>query len=564
MAIDSTGDIYLDTLVDYLSIHPQVLVHALVSLKDHGQGLSSNLAKRQHPSEGATKPLGSTLLEEARDIAHEWSRTVQQPPSSDGSITRTQRRTDAFLLKLRGSASQRGEVHAHTAGEGAAAAITSLAPLLAHIHQTAGGVPTKWTEAYSQCLPRALAAAAPAEGVGPSARPSYAHWAQLRVSNAAIQQLLRPLSQFVVEPLEKELMFHFSAGRPTAPVNEPQHFFNFLLEALEVKLPAKVAPFAGQAGGTFVLPLAQVMLTTTANTLFVDTYGWTWGPQTNTADTNFSVHTVNCILDFLNRTHGRVDTESLALLAAQLLYPEVVHVFLAAGAATAAAALASGPQVMWRRPLLSDAATTTHPSSQVRCFLLSTRHLLRSVEFQLRRLMNSVFAIDNSLPPLFWGHVVQPSLGAFLAATQVALPEQVQSWADLQMVSEVAAAMSAVVTAVEGWLQILLPESATRHSDAVDEVMLRHDRLIGHCCREARNFTNDMCEGTVGDPLTQFVELESFLAYSGAVECGPVWVSVAAVIKDAVGEHLAPKERNALCAFLNSMNLVKTAELIQS
>lgn len=570
---NDTDGVYFASLVDYLSAYPRASLGSVMALLKTGDQkkqvqqestLSSN--SRLGPAacgKGGHRKQAWPLEKDELALIEAW-RSVFADGVPHPALADVTRRTELFsqaalTLSAEGGGSQ---------PQGAAAIGRVMKPLLERLHQEGlGSSRTPATvlaasspfqperaagpeglhplfSAYGRLLPQALAVAAQeATGVGAalveglsSDRGTAAEreerraalylwlWRQsalnpgyLERRNEVVRDLLAPYVATVVQPLEKQLRFHFQPGSDTAKKHEPQHFFSFLAELLTTRLReahmaavGAAATIAGQAGpaALSLLTFGQVALCATATVTFQETYQWTTTSPSLTA-TVFTVHVLNSLFDFVAAHEAHVAREALVLVVRHIAFRSAVDVFLDAAAATAAEAFASAPRVLWRRVLLCEAARGPHKDGLMtvpRAGVLFTRtvRLVRCLESLVRRLSGTLLLADpQTWRAAVWARPVAASLGTFLDAVQDALLasegdiEGEQGWVLLCLRFEMMESLHLVAAAAEDWLGLLLGDgpatpAARVSAEALDELILLRDRTVRSAAATSRRLLSSL------------------------------------------------------------------------
>ncbi|ORC88038.1 uncharacterized protein TM35_000192820 [Trypanosoma theileri] len=243
------------------------------------------------------------------------------------------------------------------------------------------------------------------------AETEFIIWLRRYEWNVELSTLLQPFMKSEVEPLEKELAFHFQDGKKTARRDQPQHFFSFLLQMYE-----QYTMNTSTHGWTLVttmghdvlnlVALGSVRLASTAASVFCNAYDWFEG-SAFLAEKDFTVHVVNSFIDFLSRAEGRIHKSSQLLLADIILFPTAFHIFLDSARVTAEKSFATGSRVLWRLEFL---AVETPDAFNTYC---GTHHMLRCLEAIVRRL-SVVFTLLPSYAVSLWERTIIPSLSSFL------------------------------------------------------------------------------------------------------------------------------------------------------
>lgn len=417
--------------------------------------------------------------------------------------------------------------------------------------------------------------------------------------------LLGPYVVAVVEPLEKELCFHFQWGKSTAKLHEPQHFFGFLGELLttrmydEVRASAEGGEAAGDLavagasdGAVSLLALGQVGLCTTAAAVYRETYQWS-PTSPLLASPVFPVHALNALFDFIATHEARVAHEALLLLTRHVAFPAAVLRFLDAAVSAAAEAFASAPEALWRRALLQSGEGDGRergglpevPNGGV--FLTKTVRLVRCVEALVRRLSSTLLLADpQTWRGPVWARLVAATLSAFLSAVQsassVGEAEEavggVGPWLILCEWFELVESLHFVAAAAEDWVGLLFgdgPGAAASRvtSEALDELLLLRDRLTRAAAERARALLAALAGEGGGLGLVRGLRgLEAFLRF---MEEGPTAVVATTasssakpvletVLRKGVVESFTAEQRATVRAYLVHYHLTLASDLFLS
>nr|CCC90782.1 conserved hypothetical protein [Trypanosoma congolense IL3000] len=308
-----------------------------------------------------------------------------------------------------------------------------------------------------------------------------------------LRNLLLPFVREEVEPLEKELVYHFQDGRSTARRVEAQHFFSFLVQ-LYTRFLGNLGTHGWVTSGVAeregigtLTTLGSVALASTAVSVFRATYGWR-DDSDYLLERDFVVHTVNCIIDFLSMSSGVVHRIAQSLISECLLVPVVFRDYLDTARATIDRAFATGPEVLWRRQFLADTTWCTVPST---AFGLAqgTCHMLRCLEAILRRLM-IVFGLLPASASLAWNHTVAPSLEMFVLSIEDAKEKASFGESNVEAITasvELLDAVEAVCRLGEEWRDCL-----SKFCEAKDMVLTPLEKIA--CQRDA--IRHDVAQST--------------------------------------------------------------------
>jgi hypothetical protein len=516
----SSDDGLLDAILDKLTINPRAgLSTALTEVDQMRAARTTGTRKEQHQTE--------QQQQRAADLQKKWTHVTNSahlPVDGGASVDALTTETALFLGSVSGTTEKTAvydgwrvlspdpPLPSHSPG----LVTTALLPLLSHLSP-----PTSESErgkastesmhalrrAYLLLLPHALRAAATTTTAGggeqrtlnlaspATGETDAAAWYCRCSDDPVVQELFAPYIAATVNPLERELRYHFSAGRDTAAIHEPQHFFSFLLDCVERQQDSHKNVWAAvlvekmglpPSSSAFLSPMAhssslllllscvgQLALVATAVVVFQSSYGWhSRSPLWRCTD--FVVVTVNAVLDFVARAEGRLCSAAIKLLLEHLLVEDVAVAYARAGVAMADAALQNGTARLWRRSFL------THNSPQPRFPLYTcSMHMVRALEAFLRRLMSTLVVVDASTyAALMWHTTVEPVLSHFLEVVETDAVEAldsaegrgehkescpsagVSSWDTVLTLQWCVASVQIVAAAAEDWLG-MLRESAS-------------------------------------------------------------------------------------------------------
>ncbi|CBH11544.1 hypothetical protein, conserved [Trypanosoma brucei gambiense DAL972] len=273
-----------------------------------------------------------------------------------------------------------------------------------------------------------------------------------------LYDILLPFIQKEVEPLEKELVYHFQEGKNTARREEPQHFFLFL-QQIYTRLvnDARAHGWAPegigeQDGVNTLIALGSAALAATAVSVFRSAYGW-HEESGYLSVKDFTIHGVNCLVDFLTKSGGIVHLGAQAGIVERLISPDIFCTYADAARSFVCKAFASGHQVLWRLEFLTNSPTLTDQTATLKA-VRGTYHMLRCLEAILRRLA-VVFALLPACVIITWNSVVVPSLVMFMQHLEDAKEEAAslcETRAELIITSfHLLDSVQAVCSAAEEW-----------------------------------------------------------------------------------------------------------------
>ncbi|EKG06970.1 hypothetical protein TCSYLVIO_001903 [Trypanosoma cruzi] len=265
-----------------------------------------------------------------------------------------------------------------------------------------------------------------------------------------LEELLSPFLQCEVEPLAKELAFHFQQGMKTARREEPQHFFSFLLQLYErynadVRTHGWTSPNMKAQDSISLLALGSVSLAFIAVSVFRGVYGWCEGSQF-LASRDFTVHGVNSFIEFLDRARGIIHGGAQLLLAESIFFHSAFCVFLETAKVAAERSFTTGARALWRQEFLAmDPPRAFHT-------VCGAYHMLRCLEAVVRRL-GVVFSLLPTYAVSLWERTITPCLSTFVCVCEAA-KESCDSNLDAVMVSlEVLSCAHAMHSAAEEWME---------------------------------------------------------------------------------------------------------------
>ncbi|KPI85564.1 hypothetical protein ABL78_5371 [Leptomonas seymouri] len=613
----SSEDGLLDALLDHLTIDPSADLSSVLARVEQLRAAHNTGAKlKQRQTE--------QQQQHSADLRKKWADIIKTVPPDDRAVDALSSECTQYFLGLANSAD-----HAMTRSAWRALravpppvhapglATSTLLPLLSHLSQESssseGGsdvnIAAKQTlrRAYLLLLPSALRAAVPSASSTTEASRLSAQvvsetdavaWYSQYTSSPVVRELLSPYLSVTVEPLEKELRYHFSAGRATAAIHEPQHFFSFLSECVERQQHTHRCTWmdaaSSQAATAAQRPspppsilhlldhLGQLSLSAAAVVTFQNCYGWR--PQSQQwRCREYVVVTINAILDFVARTEGRLCREALELLLKHLLVEEVALCYAHAGVEMAKAALQNGTARMWRRSFLMH---NTH-SVQLPLYTCSL-HMVRALEAFLRRLLSTLFVVESTYAALLWHKTVEPVLSHFLRVVEAQAVEALDSaegenhheghgsWNTAWMLQWCVASVQVVATAAEDWLGMLResvtvsscsPASLEPTSDALDGLALFRDQLARRAAEQAKALTRQLCTHKPGDSAKAASLLHSlnvFLQQMEMLPVGPSRYVMQAVIQGVLLECLSREQQDGLAAFASRSGLSYVARLLPS
>ncbi|RNF00845.1 uncharacterized protein Tco025E_08725 [Trypanosoma conorhini] len=309
-----------------------------------------------------------------------------------------------------------------------------------------------------------------------------------------LDELLRPFLRAEVEPLAKELSFHFKPGKKTARREEPQHFFSFLLQlyerySLDTRAHGWVSPKLEAQDSVSLRALGGVSLASIAVAVFRGVYGWYEGSKFLVAR-DFTVHGVNSFVDFLDRVGGTLHGGAQLLLAESILFPSVFRVFLETARLAAERAFTTGARALWRQEFLA--------MEPLRAFtaVCGARHMLRCLEAVVRRL-TVVFSLIPAYAVSLWERTVTPCLSTFVRGLE-ATSESSKSTVDAVAVSlEVLVCVQAMYSAAEEWREqcCVACTGVEIAVSPLERLGLWRDELIRRTTHDINNFLTRLFAG---------------------------------------------------------------------
>lgn len=494
-----------------------------------------------------------------------------------------------------------------------------VTPLLDHLLQAIDSPPSPQTrqlrEFYGQLVPVVLQTMAQTGSLPLSMSRSSTLYAWLgeMASNVYLQQLLHPYIEVVVLPLEKELGYHFRAGRETAELHEPQHFFCYLanqfqrlraatLEGWLVAVPDVLEESSSSAAAISLLTLGQSILASTAAAIFRECYGW-WPHTPLLKSQEYVVVVVNALLDCLQQAEGPVCKAALRLLAQHMLHDGVLAMYMKAASGVAITAFENGPAFFWRRSFLDLSASASPP----RPLYLGSLHMVRAIEAFLRRLGSTLLLIgpvdvsqhhSASHPVcMLWKWTIEPALSAFLVKTKSEIDhihgaapgeEADGHWSSVLALQECVLSLHTVVNAAEDWLNILqdmlndrqeLGEEANDradgsdeashsillYSDALDELTLLRDQMSRRSVELSKHFIKQICAARLGRCVVAqqlLYSLEECLVALNQFPDGSSRYTLLSTMSTAFRAALPPENLAALSAHVEKCRLPQLAKLL--
>lgn len=582
-------DAFLDAVVDAFTAAPTAALPAVLAAVSraeaaHTTGARAEQRRATQQRAGAAQLRGEWAAAVAAAASHTASPTPVPP--LDALISKSA----VYLETLTAGAADRGDApHASpplqtvpTPPQLAAEALAPLTAALTHPHSARdGAVRTLLQHAYVHLLPSLLhtaAAASPLQLYALLRHPSGAAAAAPAV--AAVPSLLAPYRAATSAPLERELRFHFAAGRATAAVHEPQHFFAFLQTCLEGRLRTAASEWAAAAAPSspaeaslrLLRSVSEIEVCATAAAVFVECYGWRPGsPLLRLRE--YVLVTVNAVLDFVVAVEGRVHHEAVQLLCDHLLPESVLEAFAESGAAVAAAALHDGATRLWRRAFLVE-GTGRAAFPLYACSL----HVVRALEAFTRRLLPSLLPVRATAGALVWSRTVKPSLSAFLSAAEAAVPPSTgddaaaASWHDVLTLQWCVACAQVVAAAAEDWLGTLregaapAPASPAAGSDALDGLVLFRDALVRRAADQAKRLTRRLCTRRAGHGAQAALLLreaeDAFGGMEALPEGTPTLYVVPDVVRGVLGSDLTAEQRAEMLSYARRAGLPRVAALL--
>ncbi|KAK7194793.1 hypothetical protein NESM_000399700 [Novymonas esmeraldas] len=524
-SLPSREDDLLDAVLDEFTAHPRIGLVAVLARVEGARVAESKVVR-----------VGRRQAEQREELAAQlcvdWAAVIgaHAPASADDELVT---RTAVYLEELAHTAERDGTAPLRAGAYSpsssppppsspAALAARALSPLTAALAHSActdddDDAARSLRCAYVHLLPSLASLLVPRSPRAASATASVMSLYAQHTVDGAVRDLLSPYTAAAVAPLERELRYHFSAGRSTAAAHEPQHFFAFLLDCFarqrsvaaalwsEAAAAAVTSPHGGSGGSSSAAlhtlqSVGAVLLSATAAAVFQDGYGWhAASPLRHHRE--YVVVTVNAVLDFLAAAEGRLCSEALQVLARHLLADDVLHVYTAAACDVATAALHDGATRLWRRAFLMEGdRCASHP--------LYTRslHLVRSLEAFQRRLQNSLLLVNGAWAGLVWRRTVVPALSVFLGEVEAQVPPvegdatATASWDRVLSMQWCVASVQVVTAAAEDWLGMLRESTAAApahdalsQSEVVDGLTLFRDQLTRRAAEEARVLAKQLC-----------------------------------------------------------------------
>ncbi|KAG5505039.1 hypothetical protein JKF63_04486 [Porcisia hertigi] len=608
----SHEDSFLDAILDELTVNPYTDLPTALARVEHVQTAESKVERVEQRKAELQEERAARLRCEWASVTNDRCDTSKNGLQSCASLDALTTRSSAYLDSLVCATNREVFTSSRSALgiSGSPASLTSfklaaeaLSPLISALSRPPDGddhVTSALRSAYVRLLPYILAVAPPP--ATPSTTPScpvssattvagaacggpesVQLWYALHTGDSSVRALLSPYMNSVVGPLERELRFHFSVGRETAVVHEPQHFFAFLIDCYQRQqsitreqwATSTLDDSASDAALRLLQWVSQVVLSATAVVVFQDCYGWRpSSPLLRHKD--YVVVTVNAVLDFVASAEGRVCRGAVQLLAGHMLWKEVLQLYAECGADMAVAALRDGTVRLWRRSFLMEGASRAS-------FPLYTRSLslVRSLEAFQRRLLNSLLVLRGSWAEVVWRSAVEPTLSVFLSIMEQqgapALSDAAAvSWDSVLSLQWCVASVQVVAAAAEDWFGMLRESCAATASTAsspspsqsepLDALMLFRDQLARCSAERAQHLIRQICThhpGYAAQAARLLHGAEEFLQH---LERLPDGASTGYILQDVMQntlqKGLSLEHRDELLAYANKCGLRHFAQLL--
>ncbi|KAG5479700.1 hypothetical protein CUR178_03463 [Leishmania enriettii] len=604
---------FLDAILDELTVNPYRDLPTVLARVELAQTAESNVELMKQREAEQKEERASRLRDEWASVTEHPSAASRAGLQRFASLETLTKRTSAFLESLvytadcegvasrRGASKTLGRLLSSELTKLAAEALSPLTSALSCSHLDDDHAVSLLRSAYIRLLPYILAVAAPlatsptttlslatsattvaltACGGSESALPWYA----AHTSDTAVRDLLSPYMSSAVEPLERELRFHFSAGCDTAVVHEPQHFFSFLTECFQRQQRIAAEQWAtstsqdreGEAALRLVESLSQLVLSATAVVVFQECYNWR--PYSALLrHKEYVVVVVNAVLDFAASAEGHICRDAVQLLVGHLLAVEVLRLYAQCGADMAVSALHDGTARLWRRSFLMEGTSRT-------LFPLYTcsLHFVRSLEAFQRRLHNSLLLLRGFWAELVWRISVETALSMFLDIVEkqslLAMSDAAEaSWESVLSLLWYVASVQVVTAAAEDWLGMLRESCAAMASTAsspsslsnpepLDALMLFRDHLARRSAEQAQLLTRQLCTHQPGD-AAQAARLlhgaEEFLKRMGELPDGTsTRYIVQSLMQGVLQKDLSPEHKAELLSYAKLCGLPHFAQLL--
>lgn len=436
-------------------------------------------------------------------------------------------------------------------------ATLALSPLLAFLLRV-GGVSEERLLGARGFYARAVSSLLRAHSLGAGAREEGVAWLRRHDWGEVLPELLRPFLQCEVEPLAKELAFHFQDGKKTARREEPQHFFSFLFQLYErydrdTRAHGWVRRKSEGQDSTGLTALGSVALASTAISLFRGVYGWHEGSRLLRAN-DFAVHGVNSFVDFLGRARGVAHEGALLLFAENILLPSALRVFFETARVTAERAFVSGARALWRREFLVAVSPRAFAT------VCGTQHMLRCLEALVRRLA-VVFTLFPSCALNLWERTIVPCMSLFLDALDTA-KESCDAQLDVVVLFlELIDCAHVMHSAAEGWMEQCGGAEIT--AAPLDRLALWRDELTRETARDVKSFLSARLFGAAGTTEQDLCAWEAMLC---VLERGkvPAHVIVYEDMKLTLAQLTTTEQREQLRDYCKMRGMEAICTILQS
>ncbi|RNF00702.1 hypothetical protein TraAM80_07434 [Trypanosoma rangeli] len=319
-------------------------------------------------------------------------------------------------------------------------------------------------------------------------------WLRRHDWGTELDKLLRPFLVSEVEPLAKELAFHFKEGKKTARREESQHFFSFLLQlyerySIDTRAHGWVSPRLNAHDPVSLIALGGVSLASIAVSVFCSVYGWYEGSKFLAAR-DFTVHGVNCFTDFLDRARGVLHSGAQLLLAESILFPSVFCIFLETARVTAERAFTTGARALWRREFLAVESLRAFTT------VCGSHHMLRCLEAVIRRLA-VVFSLLPTYAVSLWERTIAPCLSAFVARLEATIESSKSTLVVIEVSLEVLICVHAMYSAAEEWQEQCcgVRNGVEITLEPLERLGLWRDELIRRITHDINNFLTRLFAG---------------------------------------------------------------------
>ncbi|CCW62007.1 unnamed protein product [Phytomonas sp. EM1] len=587
--LDGADNATLALIMDYITAYPDMpfdVAYELAGLKRKNLTATAEIG---HYSNSEQKNMGAvaTGAEESKELEalkHGWKAFVASGSTNDAlkDIISQTKAFQANHIETRASPKR----SSHRQEKKLLAMLDVLHPLLGSLHNRSFTAEDGLWLAYLELLPGLL------EGVfydyalnmverEHADRLSYEQlWRASEVWEDA-REIVAPFLWGFIEPLEKELVFHFHSGLETAQRSEPQHFFTFLLDLLHRLDKSGAISTASSSEGRSrinLLDFGQLRLALTAVVILSETYQWNPAIASFLSDASsaYIVHFINSFFDFVEQAKGSVYSQTLEFLSAYVLADRAMRVYTDSCNLIVERAFKRGAAALWRRTFLSSGIEALP-------FYLNTVHFVRCADAITRRLCSTVLHVDPVRGGKIVREFVESSIGTCVAFTEEhvspwfeGVTDDDVNWDHVLRIQEVVLSLCSVMTAAEVWLDMLKdgatkgPQeplvscSANAPFETLGELAAHRNQLIRMSTVVSGQLVKLMCRSSeaVQPSIGDYEDLERLLGYLHHIPDGFSLLALEAAIKEQFEESLTIEKRESLQHYLSASGLWRTSCLI--